>query len=85
LNYFCLEAKRLSDPGPHQPQNLEENRGKLLKVTELEGFVVAVFPHGAISLPGEFAGELRELIGRKIGILRLDGYHIRDLDAEGYA
>jgi hypothetical protein len=85
MNNACSEYKFILGNGPHRPQNFEENRGVLLQVTELEGFAVAVFPHGAISLPGEFAAKLRELMGRKIGILCLDGYHIRDLEAEDHA
>lgn len=32
-----------------------------------------------VLLPSEIFGELQKLIGRKIGILRLDGYHIREV------
>jgi hypothetical protein len=78
----CSEFKKLSEPEPRHPQEGEENRNVLLQVIELEGFAVAIFPHGAISLPGEFAAKLRELVGRKIGILSLDGIHIRDFEAE---
>jgi hypothetical protein len=85
MNNACSEYKSILGTGPHRPQNFEENRGVLLQVTELEGFAVAVFSHGAISLPGEFAAKLRELVGRKIGILSLDGIHIRDLEAEDHA
>jgi hypothetical protein len=83
MNNACSEYKFIPGNGrPYRPQNLEENRGVLLQVTELEGFAVATFSHGAISLPGEFAARLRALVGRKIGILCLDGYHIRDLGEE---
>jgi hypothetical protein len=85
MNNACSEYKFILGNGPHRPQNLEENRGVLLQVTELEGFAVATFSHGAISLPREFADRLRVLVGRKVGILCLDGYHIRDLEAEDHA
>jgi hypothetical protein len=70
---------------PPRQQELEEARGELLSVSELEGFAVAIFPWGGISLPGEFSGRLQELVGKKVGILRLEGYHIRDLDGDGHA
>lgn len=79
LNYSCFEMKRLSEPEPRRQQELEECRGELLRVHEAEGFCVAIFAWGAVSLPGELVGRLRELVGRKIGILRLDGYHIREV------
>ena len=66
-----LSARRLSD--------YEEARGQLLRVFERDGFVIAVFPWGAVSLPDEFAARLRELVGRKIGILNLCGYRLRAL------
>jgi hypothetical protein len=64
---------------------LEEAVGILHQVTESEGFAIAVFAWGAISLPGEMSTRLRELINRKIAVLRLDGYHLRDLEAEDHA
>ena len=58
---------------------LEEARGTLLRVQEEDGFCTAIFEWGAVILPGEFKGKLTPLVGRKAGILRLDGYHIREL------
>jgi hypothetical protein len=81
-NNACSEYKSILGTGPHRPQNLEENRGVLLQVTEREGFAVATFSHGAISLPGDLAARLRALVGKKIGILCLDGYYIRDLSED---
>ena len=53
----------------------------LLKVEEQEGSAVAVFESGEFSLPVELAKKLRELQGKKIGILRLNGYHVCELEA----
>lgn len=81
--YDCCEFKSM----PLEPRplpELGEGRGELLRVHELDGFCIAIFSWGGISLPGEFAARLRGLVGRKVGILHLDGYHIRDLDGEGH-
>jgi len=67
-------------PDARPLRDLDEARGQLLKVLDREGFAVAVFSWGAISLPGELASRLHELLGKKIGILRLDGYHVREVE-----
>ena len=72
-----------NDAGKVNPRRLhefEEGSGLLHQVTELEGFPVAVFSWGAIIFPSELEARLRELIGRKITALRLDGrYYIREI------
>jgi hypothetical protein len=77
--------KPISAPDSHRLTYLDGARGQLISVIEIEGYAVAAFPWGAISLPGELAERLRPLVGKKIGILCLDGYHIRDLEAEDHA
>lgn len=76
--YPCYEAKSLSGPSERWLQELEEARGELLRIMILEGMIAAVFPWGTIALPAELESRLRELVGKNIGILRLDGYHIRE-------
>lgn len=61
---------------------LEESRGVLLKILELGAQCIAVYDFGAVELPEDLAAELRKLIGHKISVLRLDGFHVRDLGAE---
>ena len=51
--YACSEMKRLSEPSERWLQELEEARGKLLRVMILEGMIAAVFPWGTIILPAE--------------------------------
>ncbi|OPX73960.1 MAG: hypothetical protein A4E48_02354 [Methanosaeta sp. PtaU1.Bin060] len=81
--YNCNEFKPISDPEPHHPQNLDEVRGIPLRVYVKDGFCIAVFAWGAISLPSELEARLRELVGHNIACLRFDGkFHIRDLDQE---
>ena len=83
--HSCAEFKSISNPEPYHPQNLDESRGVLLRVHEAGGFCIAIFAWGAVSLPVELMGRLRELVGHKTGILRLDGWHVRNLEAEDAA
>ncbi len=63
---------------------LEECRGLLQSVFVRDGFAVAGFAWGAVSFPEELEERLRELIGREVACLRLDGkFHIRNLGEEG--
>ena len=78
--YDCNVYKPISDTEPQRLQDLEEAVGTLLRVAELEGFAVAVFAWGAVSLPAEMAGKLHELVGKRVGIIRLDGqYRAREV------
>ena len=62
--------------------NLEEILGVLHSVENKEVGLVAAIGEIHVLLPGELFGKLQGLIGRRIGILRLDGYHIRDLEGK---
>jgi len=78
--YPYSELKSVSESEPHFQQELEESRGVLLRVYPKDGFCIAVYNFGAVALPLELEARLRELIGRKIGILRLDGeFRIREV------
>ncbi len=69
------------DESPHCIAELEEARGKLIRVFEAEGQCVAAFEWGAISLPLDLREKLEPLVGREIACLRLDGkIYIRGLD-----
>jgi len=85
LIYPCYEAKSLSEPSERWLQELEEARGKLLRIMILEGMIAAAFPWGTIILPAELRETLTPLVGRDVAILRLSGYHVRDLEAENAA
>lgn len=77
--YDCNVYKPISAE-PQRLQDLEEAVGTLLRVTELEGFAVAVFAWGAVSLPAEMAGKLQGFVGKRVGIIRLDGqYRAREV------
>ena len=74
------EGKILSEPEPRRLQDIGEGIGQLIRVMILEDMTVAVFPWGSITVPIELEARLRELLGKKIGILRLDGkFHIREV------
>lgn len=76
MNYAVSEFKPMDSP--RRLSELEEARGQLLRVFEAEGQCVAVFSWGACSLPGDMIERLRELVGRKCAVLRLDErYHVR--------
>ena len=82
--YPCQTFKPISENAPRRQRELEESRGVLLRAYEAEGQCIAVFSWGAVSLPGELEGRLRGLVGREIGILRLDGrWHIREVMGSG--
>ena len=76
----------LSGSEPRRPQDGEENRGKLLRIQEAEGQCIAVYSWGAVALPGEMIERLRELVGQKCAILRIDGrFLVRNLEGEEHA
>jgi hypothetical protein len=68
--------------------------GRLLRLAELDEAldildgiddlsddgIVARFRFGSIWLPEELGSELRALVGKKVGVLRLDGYRVRCLN-----
>jgi hypothetical protein len=74
-----LAESSCTDAEPRRLQEFEEGRGLLIHVLEEPGYVVAHFEWGALALPGELAPQLRELIGKRVGVLRLDGYRIKTL------
>jgi hypothetical protein len=67
---------------PCRMQELDELRHTLIEIREYEGQSIATFPNGNFIFPSELAERLRPLIGHKIAILRLCGWHIRDLTQE---
>lgn len=76
MNYDCITFKPFyknnRNAEAHRLQELEEARGKLIRVFEAEGQCVAAFEWGAVSLPLELRVELQVLVGRQTAILRLD-------------
>jgi hypothetical protein len=67
---------------PYRLSELEEVLGELLSVKNTDIGLVAQISKISVLLPEELAGKLQGLVGKRIGILRLDGYHVRCLDKD---
>lgn len=65
---------------PYRLSELEEVLGDLRNVEKTEIGLVAVIGKISTILPEELTGKLEGLVGKRIGILRLDGYHVRCLE-----
>jgi hypothetical protein len=79
------EAVALTIHEVYRLSELEEVLGELHSVEITEIGSVAVIGKIAVWLPEELAEQLKGLIGRRVAILRLDGYHFRCLDGENDA
>lgn len=78
MNYAVSEFKPILE-SPRRLAELEEARGELLSVFCRDGFAVASFNWGAISLPEETREQLEPLVGKEVCCLRLDGkFHVRE-------
>ncbi len=63
---------------PRRLPECSEARDQLLRTFLKDGFCIAIFRFGAVALPEEMEPKLREMVGKEIGILRLDDkYHVR--------
>ena len=63
---------------PRRLGDCEDLRYVLLGIRTEDGQCIANFPNGEFIFPEEMRDGLREMVGREIGILRLDGrYHVR--------
>jgi hypothetical protein len=56
---------------------LDEVLGPLYSIEEFEGGIVALIGRIHVYLPSELSEKLQGLIGRRVGVLRLDGYRVR--------
>jgi hypothetical protein len=62
-------------------RELDEVLGDLQDVREMDGGCLALIGKILVILPLELAGKLDGMIGRRVGVLRLDGYHVRCWEA----
>jgi hypothetical protein len=74
---LTVEAYRLSE--------LEEVLGELQSIEITDIGMITIIGKIKVLLPEELAENLQGLIGKRIGILRLDGYRVRCLDREAIA
>jgi hypothetical protein len=56
---------------------LDEVLGPLNAIEECEGGIVALIGKIPVYLPSELTVKLQCLIGRRVGVLRLEGYRVR--------
>ena len=68
----------------YRMSELDEVLGDLHHVEEAEGGCLVLIDKIPVLLPVELAGKLQGLVGRRVGVLRLEGYRVRDL-SEGHA
>lgn len=80
--YPCYEAKSFLEPAYRLLSEFMEQRHKLLEVRIEDSQCIAKFPNGEFAFPVELHEKLAPLVGRTVAVLRLDGYHVRDLEAE---
>jgi hypothetical protein len=67
--------------GPYRLHELDEVRGQLYHIETCDdGGLLCLIEQIPVILPAEMDDRLRELLGCKIGVLRLGGYHVRRLD-----
>ena len=64
----------------HRLLEFEEVIGALHSVELTEIGTIALIGKISVLLPEELAGRLKRMMGNKIGILRLGGYHVRFLE-----
>ena len=70
----------LNLPEAYRLSELEEVVGTLYSITATDIGLIAVVGKISVRLPYELEVKLKDSIGRKMAILRLDGYHVRSLD-----
>lgn len=81
MNYSDPVYKPLSESEPYrQLPNIHEARDLLVDAFHQNGVCIAKFKFGEVALPPEMLPRLTELVGRTVGVLRLDGkFHCREV------
>jgi hypothetical protein len=62
---------------PYHMNELDEFVGELHNIEEMEGRLLALIGRIPVVLPEEMESRLKELLGKRIGILKLSGYRVR--------
>jgi hypothetical protein len=75
-----MMSRALSEFKAYRMAELEEIFGDLHSIDQTDIDLVALVGKIPVILPQELEPCLAEMIGKKIGILQLDGYHIRELE-----
>lgn len=71
--------KPILDSGPRRLSEYMEQRHQLLDVYIEDGQCIAEFSNGKFAFPAELREKLAPLVGRTVAVLRLNGYHIREV------
>jgi hypothetical protein len=77
---FPISMTPAEQSKPYRMAEGEEIYGVLHRIEKIELGQVALISKIPVLLPEELAGKLQGLIGQRIGMLRLEGYHIRCLN-----
>ena len=64
----------------YRMRELDEILGPLKSLEEANGWLLALIGKIPVLLPMELQDRLQSLLGKRIGVLRLDGYRVRCID-----
>jgi hypothetical protein len=64
----------------YRMRELDEVLGLLNSLEEANGWLLALIGKIPVLLPMELQDRLQSLLGKRIGVLRLDGYRVRCID-----
>ncbi|MCJ7443890.1 MAG: hypothetical protein MUO26_05075 [Methanotrichaceae archaeon] len=70
------------DNSTYRMAELDEVVGDLYSIERTEVGLLALIGKVSVLLPEELAGKLSTLVGKRIGIIRLDGYRVRCLNGQ---
>jgi hypothetical protein len=65
---------------PYHMHEFEGVRGDLRHIEETDNGCLAFIGKIPVILPSELTGKLQSLVGRRVSVLKLDGYHVRELE-----
>lgn len=77
----ALKCEPLMLDEAHRLSELEEVLGDLHRVEKTDGGCLALIGRILVLLPPEMAEKLQALVGKRIGVLRLDGYRLRCMES----
>jgi hypothetical protein len=83
--YLSFEPVGGANNKAYRLAELEEVLGELHSIEVKECGLVAVIGKVRVWLPEELAVQLEGLKGRRVAVLRLDGYHVRCFEGEMHA
>lgn len=75
-----FQGFKTSDRAHHRLRELEEQRHILLSVRAEYGRCIAKFPNGEFLFPEGLREELAPFVGKTVAVLRLNGYHVREVE-----